>query len=279
MKQYLNFTQNKISYNFKHSFLLVFERIETVLFSFLCIILLVIARTNDSWTKSLSFGIVSVSAPVVKIVYFPFNTIIDLSLNFNDLVAAKKENKVLKEELAHLRDFYIKSLDINNENKELREILNFVSAKSSTYKSARIISKSHPSFSQRVFVEGGKNLEIKEGSVVVGNKGVIGRIVEVGDTKSRLILLNDAGSRIPVITSKSRARGILAGNNSDSLEILYLPKGREIPVNDWVFTSGDGDTLPPGLLVGVVKKSENGKVTIQMVEDVNEEDIVTIIDY
>ena len=99
------------------------------------------------------------------------------------------------------------------------------------------------------------------------------------EDKSRLILLTDAGSRIPILTSKARVRGILAGDNSDSMEILYLPKSHAIEAGDWVFTSGDGDTLPPGLLVGVIKKIDTSNAVVTMVEDVNNADIVTIMDY
>jgi cell shape-determining protein MreC len=58
-----------------------------------------------------------------------------------------------------------------------------------------------------------------------------------------------------------------------------LPKNHGIEENDWVFTSGDGDTLPPGLLIGVVKKVDKEEVKVAMVEDVSNADIVTILDY
>lgn len=217
--------------------------------------------------------------PIVKFAAFPFNTAINLLTSFHELVDAKKENKVLKEELGKLRSFYISTLNIHQENKELRNVLNFVSSKSSSFKVARIIGRSHQIFNQQVFIDAGKNRGIKEGSIVTGDRGVIGRIAEVGEDKSRLILVTDATSRIPIITSKARARGILAGNSSNLMEILYLPKNHSVKEDDWVFTSGDGDTLPPGLLVGVVKKVDKDSAEVVMVEDVSDADIVTIMDY
>ena len=86
-------------------------------------------------------------------------------------------------------------------------------------------------------------------------------------------------SRIPIITSKTRVRGILAGNGSGIMEILYLPKNHTITEGDWIFTSGDGDTLPPGLLVGVVKKADKDYVGVAMVENINNADIVTVMHY
>ncbi len=279
MKQYLNFTKTRANYSFKHSFDLVFKKIETVLFCFLCVIFLIASKLNSDFSKDLSFGFVSVSMPIVKVVAFPFNTVINLLTDFHELVEAKKENETLKVEMAKLRTFYIKSLNVYQENKELHNILNFITSKSSNFKAARIIGRSHQMFKQELYIDAGKNQDIKEGSIVAGDHGVIGRISEVGENKSRLILVSDPSSRIPVISSKARARGILAGNGSGLMEVLYLAKSKVVEEGDWIFTSGDGDTLPPGLLIGVVKKVDKDYVGVAMVEDVSNSDIVTIMSY
>lgn len=279
MKQYLQFNQTKRTYSIQHSFGIVFKKIETVLFSFLCVIFLITSKVNSNFTKDVSFSFVSVSLPIVKIISFPFNLVINLTTNLHELIDAKNENKILKEDLEELRDFYIKGLNVYQENKELRNILNFVTSKTSKFKVAKIIGRSHQIFNQKIFIDAGKNRGIKEGSIVTGTRGIIGRIIEVGEDKSRILLVTDANSRIPVITSQARARGILAGLNNDSMEILYVSKSHSIEVGDRVFTSGDGDTLPSGLLIGVVTKVDKSYVAVSMVEDVNNADIVTIIDY
>ena len=280
MKQYLNYTVKGASTpSFKHSFLLVFKKIETVLFSFLCILFLVLSRAQSNFIDNLSFFIVETSLPIVNISALPFNTAINLTTNFRELVSAKKENKKLRNELNELRSFYIDSINIREENKELRQVLNFVSLKSSNFKVAKIIGKAHGVFNKVVYIDAGKNRDIKQGSIVTGNHGVIGRVAKVGEDKSKLILLSDPTSHIPVLASKARARGILVGNNAGLMEILYLPKDHTIVQGDWIFTSGDGDTLPSGLLVGIVDKVTQDYVGVKMVEDVSNVDIVTIIDY
>ena len=279
MKQYLNFTQTGANYSFQHSFNLIFKKIETVFFSFLCVIFLIVSRINDDFSKDVSFAFVSVSMPVVKFAAFPFNTVLNLLTDFHELAQAKKENRVLKENLQKLESFYIKSLNVYQENKELRRVLNFVTSKSSNFKVAKIIGRTNQVFNQKLFLDAGKNREIAEGSIVTGDRGVIGRVSEVGEERARLILVTDAVSRIPIITSKTRVRGILAGNGSGIMEILYLPKNHAITEGDWIFTSGDGDTLPPGLLVGVVKKADKDYVGVAMIENINNADIVTVMHY
>jgi rod shape-determining protein MreC len=277
--QYLNFSHSRKNHSLQHGFNSIFKKIETPLFGFLCIVLLITSKTNRDFSKDVSFAFVNASLPVVKVAAFPFNIAVGFFANFGELMDAKKENEKLKNELEELKMFYVDSLNVYEENKRLREVLDFVTAKSSSYKMAKIIGRSNQLFNQKIFIDAGANKGIKEGSIVTANLAVIGRIEEVSENRSRLILLNDATSRIPIITSKARVRGILAGNGSNGMEILYLPRGHKIEVGDSVFTSGDGDTLPSGLFVGVVKKVSNDSALVEMAQEIANADIVTIIDY
>ena len=178
-----------------------------------------------------------------------------------------------------MQNYYIKSLSIHQENKELRNALNFVKSKTENYKIARVVGISNQSFNQKLLIDSGRNRDIKEGQIITGNRGVIGRISEVFEDKSRVLLITDTNSRIPVIDSRTRNRSILSGNNSGLMEILYLPKNHQIAVGDRIFTSSDGDAIQPGLLVGIVKKVDKDTAYVSGAEDVNSLDIVTIIDY
>ena len=277
--QHLNFSNKRVNYSIKHSFGLVFNKIETVFFSFLCVVCLVVSKVDHDFSRDVSSVFVNISLPVAKFAAFPFNVAFSLVTDFGELVRAKEENQNLKEELEKLRSFYIKSLNIHQENKDLREMLQFVSSKSANFKVAQIIGRSRPLFNQKIFIDAGEDRGLKEGEIITGKRGVIGRVAEVYENKSHIFLLNDAISRIPVITSQARAKGILAGNGSGMMEILYLPKNHNIQVGEMIFTSGDGDTLPPGLLAGVVIKVNKDSVLVSMVEDVNNADLVTILVY
>jgi rod shape-determining protein MreC len=243
------------------------------------VICLVVSKVDHDFSRDVSSVFVNISVPIANFAAFPFNAAFTLVTDFGELVRAKEENKNLKEELEKLRSFYIKSLNIHQENKDLREMLQFVSSKSVNFKVAQIIGRSRPLFNQKIFIDAGKDRGLKEGEIVTGKRGVIGRVAEVYENKSHIFLLNDAISRIPVITSQARAKGILAGNGSGMMEILYLPKNHDIQVDEMIFTSGDGDTLPPGLLAGVVRRVNKDSVLVSMVEDVNNADLVTILSY
>lgn len=279
MKQYLNFTPKKSTLSLEQSFSLVFKKIEVLLFCFLCVILIIASRISENFNQDTSAIFIDLSTPIVNTISFPFNATINILTDFNELVLAKKENKLLKDELEKMRAYYISTLNVHQENKDLKESLNFVKDKSTNYRVAQIISQSSQLFNNNMIIDAGKNRGIREGNIVVGKIGVIGRIESVEEKRSRVILLNDSASRIPIIISKSRVKGILAGNNSAFMEVNYFSKGKKVEVNDLVFTSGDGDTLPPGLFIGKVKKADDNEIVVSMVEDVANLNYVTIIDY
>ena len=278
MSSYLNHTPRS-NLIIQHSFNLVFRKIETIFFIFLCIICLIASKINRDFNNKVSNGFITISTPIIKIISLPITSSIDLIVNFNKLATAKKENIQLKEELFKLQNYYLTSLAIHQENKELRSALNFVKSKTENYKIARVIGMSHQAFDQKLLIDSGKSRDIKEGQIIAGNRGVIGRVSEVFEDKSRILLLTDSSSRIPIIASRARNRGILAGNNSGLMEILYLPKNHQINIGDKIFTSSDGDAVPPGLLIGVVRKIDKNSVYVSGIEDINSLNIITVIDY
>jgi len=280
MKQYLNFNYNNISnYSLQHHFGQLFKKVELIFFVVLSIVFLVTSKVNKNITNDVSFAFVGVSLPVVKIAAFPFNTVINLLVNFQELIDAKKENITLKEENAKMRKLFATAINLKNENQELKNLLQFVIPKSTHYAVAKIVGRSHGLFNQNLFINIGTNRKISEGNIVTGAIGMIGRVVDVAEDKSRLMLVTDPSSRIPVIASKARARGILVGVNNNLMEVLYLSKNHQIKVGDMIFTSGDGDNLPPGILIGVVRKVDKSYVGVEMIEDINNADIVTVMEY
>jgi rod shape-determining protein MreC len=262
-----------------HNISQLFKRVETGLFVFLCLALIITSKVNQNITNNISINIVNVAMPVAGFASAPFNLIVDFIVNFKELINAKSKNQALIKENERLKSLYIKSLSINQENRQLKDILQYASIISSNYLVARLISSPYQIYSNNVFVDAGENRGVNQDDIITGDNALIGRVARVGEDKSRIILATDINSRIPIITSKSRVKGVLAGNNSSVMDILYLEKDHHIAVGDLVFTSGDGDSIPPGILVGAVTKVEEKNVEVQMVENVRNLDIVGILRY
>jgi rod shape-determining protein MreC len=279
MRQYLNFTNSATKYSLSHHFGSIYKKIEFGLFIILSIIFLVAGKSNQNFSTKVSVIFINISHPIITIISFPFNSLIAIISNSEELINAKNNNQILQEENDKLRSFYLSATNIKQEDQELKNLLRLTTTVSLDYKIVKVISRAHEIFNQNLLIELDKNYIPKPGNIVTGSVGVVGRIAKNYQDKSRVTLITDANSRIPIITSNARVRGILVGNNSQIMKILYLPKNHSIQVDDLVFTSADGDTLPPGLFVGIVKKVNQDEAEVEMAEDISKLNFVSIINY
>lgn len=278
-KNYLAYKKPKSNFFVYYNVSRAFRHIETTLFVISCLILILTSKINHKITDAITMAVVEFSVPIARTVSMPLNAVVNIAINFQELVDAQNRNEVLIKENEQLKSLYIKSLNIYQENTQLREIFKYVGLRSTKFLVSRLIAHPYQTYSQNVFIDSGETQGVKEDDIVTGNNALIGRVAQVSAGKSRVLLTTDINSRIPVIVSGARTKGILAGNNSNVMEILYLEKIHHITVGDMVFTSGDGDSLPPGLLVGIVTKVDKGYAAVEMVENVKNLDVVGVVNY
>ena len=127
------------------------------------------------------------------------------------------------------------------------------------YITAKIIANSSGSYIKTITLNVGEKDNVKVGNAVTNNWGMVGRVIEVGKVASRVLLITDINSQIPIYFEKSKHKAIVAGQNSDLLEIKYLKPRVHLFDNDRIITSGEGGVLPRGLMVGTYLKKLNHK--------------------
>jgi rod shape-determining protein MreC len=98
----------------------------------------------------------------------------------------------------------------------------------------------------------GRNGGMKAGFPVVDANGLVGRLIETGTRASRVLLITDINSRIPVQVGKTAVRALLLGDNGPRPRLGHLPAEAAVAEGDEVFTSGTGGLLPRGLRIGTV---------------------------
>jgi rod shape-determining protein MreC len=94
-----------------------------------------------------------------------------------------------------------------------------------------------------------------------------------------VLLINDLNSRIPVVIERSREQAILAGDNSVTPRLLYLPITTTVQVGDRIVTSGHGGAFPVGLPVGVVTSISEEGVRVVPYADATNIEYVRLMDY
>lgn len=178
---------------------------------------------------------------------------------YHDLFYFRKENIALRLELSRLRDIESKAVSLADENKRLREALKLKQLSKYVVIPARVLSVATGPYAKNAIIDGGADQGIEVDQIVTHNSTVIGRIIEVSASHSRMRLITDSFSRVPVVTESSRIQGVLAGSNSHSPELRYVEDKTKLQIGENIVTSGDGQYFPAGLKVGVVTAvSDNG---------------------
>lgn len=135
---------------------------------------------------------------------------------------------------------------------------------------AQLVLDSGGPFTRTLVANAGADHGVRSGFIAVNENGLIGRVVSVGRRSSRVLMLDDYNSRIPVMGEASRVRAVLAGQATQPPELITHPYQMQAPRLDFivgaqalregerVITSGDGGLFPRGISVGVAQRQSDG---------------------
>jgi rod shape-determining protein MreC len=135
---------------------------------------------------------------------------------------------------------------------------------------AQLVLDSGGPFTRTLVANAGDDHGVRVGYIAVNENGLIGRVVTVGQRSSRILMVDDYNSRIPVMGEASRVRAVLAGQATRPPDLYTAPFQMQSPRLDFivgaqnlregerVITSGDGGLFPRGIPVGVARRSGDG---------------------
>ncbi|MEE1569622.1 MAG: rod shape-determining protein MreC, partial [Alphaproteobacteria bacterium] len=180
------------------------------------------SRADVHFVKQARVAAVDAVAPILDVLSRPAAAILQMVDRVHGLVALDLENTLLKQENDHLKRWRNVALQLETENQELKKMLNFMPSSAMSFISARVISDSGGAFARSMLINSGSRDGIREGQIAITGDGLVGRIGEVGKWSSRILLLTDINSHIPVVAENSQSRAILAGGNSDWPQLVHL---------------------------------------------------------
>jgi rod shape-determining protein MreC len=224
-------------------------------------------------------AVTDMTAPVLDALSRPAVTVSHIIEEARELARLRDENIILRAENERLLKWQNAARTLLAENKQLQELLGFSPPEDATSVTARVIGDSGGAFVRSILVNSGRREGVKKGNAALSGKGLLGRVAEVGDRSARVLLINDLNSRIPVVIERSREQAILAGDNSVTPRLLYLPITTTVQVGDRIVTSGHGGAFPVGLPVGVVTSISEEGVRVVPYADATNIEYVRLMDY
>ena len=179
------------------------------------------------------------------------------------------ENIMLKEENVRLKEKIYDPGFLIFENNQLRQLLDEQITSSANLISARVILDKQSPYLNSFIINSGSNRKIKNSMEVLDGVNFIGRIVDVNFFSSRVLLVTDLNSKIPVLVEPSGYHAILSGNGTSKPILEYLPKNHEILPGNKVYTSGKEGIFAPGIPIGEVI-IRNEKIFISLFSDISQ---------
>lgn len=164
----------------------------------------------------------------------------------------RKENKLLRDRI----DLINRRLDelklLAAENQRLKDILGFKSAIPYSAIPAEVIGRDPSNWSNSLIISKGTAQGIRQNMAVISMKGLVGRVIEVGRTSSRILLITDTNSKVGVLVQRNRQGGIMVGRPDGRCKIIYIALDSDVMKGDKVITVGFGSVYPKGILIGDV---------------------------
>ena len=164
----------------------------------------------------------------------------------------------LKEENDELKNKISKSDFLELENTQLRKLIDEQVASPTNLLSARVMIDKQSPYLNSFIINIGTNKNVKKGMATLDGKNFVGRIVDVNFFSSRVLLVSDLNSKIPVIVEPSGHQAILSGRGSNILPTLeFLPENHTVKDGDKVYTSGKEGIFLPGIPIGEIRVDQS----------------------
>jgi rod shape-determining protein MreC len=227
---------------------------------FISVFVIVLSSLDFRVIRYLKIGINELVYRSSFIVSIPENIIKNSFIEVRDYSTYFNDYKKTRNELNTLKSKNIFSEITQYENNELKELINdYVSSSDKVL--AKIIVDHDSPFLKSIIINKGSKDNIKIGTNVYDQSYLVGRVIEVNYKTSRVLLLSDLNSNVPVTIAPQNIQAIITGSGGNNAQIQYIKDGfsDEFTEESIVYTSGTGAIFKSGIPVGKVKIKENKK--------------------
>ena len=225
--------------------------------------------------KNISTSIIN---PITTIISSPIKIMSNIANEYNQFKSLKFENKILQEEIIRLKKWQTLAIQNSRENRVLKNLLQATDNNLNLIKTASLTNRNDGLYSKLININAGYDHSIVKNMSAINERGLVGKVVQVNQSNSRVLLLTDPNMSVSVKTISDGAFSLLSGMGDGKYLTSSFIKGEKMPkIGDIVVTSGTAQVFPSDLLVGRVDKIEKDRFYVLPFVDFNNIDYVQIV--
>ena len=229
--------------------------------------LFVLWRIDSPRVEKFRALVIDTFVPSFEWMLRPMTSVVKLAQDYQSYEKLLEQNKELRRELQQMKSWKEAALQLEQENARLLDLNQLRVDSKLTHVSGIVVADSGSPFRQSVLLNIGSKDGIQDGWAAMDGLGLVGRISGVGSSTSRVILLTDNASQIPVTIQPSGQKAILMGDNSYAPPVEFIENVDLVRPGDRIVTSGRGGVLPTGLLIGTLALDPNNRLRARLAAD------------
>jgi len=241
------------------------------------LVLFALWRSDNPRLERIRMSLVDAVAPSVSAVNRPLASVGEMMRDYKNFIDVYNQNRNLRRQIQRLQAWREVARQLEEENAQLRALNNVKLAPRTTFVTGDIIADSGGPFRQSALVNVGAEDGVVDGAPAVDGAGLVGRVSGLGDRASRLLLVTDFSSRIPVVIRPGGQRAIMAGDGTDAPRLDFLSSSEAVSPGDLVESSGDGAVFPPDLPIGRVVSLDSGAKRVALNSDLSRLEFVRLL--
>ncbi|MFN3944981.1 MAG: rod shape-determining protein MreC [Allosphingosinicella sp.] len=232
------------------------------------VMLLIVAIIDPRGFAALKGASLDATTPVTSAGRGVVNFFTGIGGSVGDFWRAGEQNAELRRELEAARARLTEAEATEYENRRLKHLLEITEPADDVVAVARIVGSTFDSSRRLATLAAGASAGIEEGQPVRGPEGLIGRVLETGRWASRVLLVTDGTSNIPVILLRDGTPAIATGRGDGFIDLKTLEVGSNpFRPGDLLATSGIGGIFPPGIPVARVTEVHGDSATARPLAD------------
>jgi rod shape-determining protein MreC len=241
--------------------------------------LMLLGKADTLLAEHARMALADAVSPIYAALARPLADLRDAITGATDLWDIRVENARLRAANEQMLRWQSIALALDAENRRLKADLHWIPDPTPSYVTARVVADAGGIYAKAVLLSVGPNHDVHKGEIALDERGLVGRVTEVGARSARVLLITDLNSRIPVILESSRAHAILVGSNGPRPRLTYWAEGAAPQEGERVVTSAEANAFPANLPVGTVRYSSANVPEVVPAAMLDRVEIVRIFDY